>query len=299
MPGKPIPLVYNPAAGRGRGARRMERLAAEFERTGIAFEPVASAAPGDVEAKVLAACDAGHERIIMAGGDGSVHEAVNGLMQAPSPAALGVIPTGTGNDFAKACAIPLHLEAAAALLADRLISGTPPRAIDVGCMNGRYFANGAGIGFDAKISAIARSIRWPLGNLVYLLAVVRGLVSGVTTPRMRIECNGTVIDGELTLANISNGPWVGGLFEIAPMALNDDGLLDLVHADAFTRRRILRLLPKLLDGRHIGEAGVHHATVSTVRVRADAPLPAHLDGEVLAPQTEFDIRVLPGALQLL
>ena len=228
-----------------------------------------------------------------------MHEAVNGLLAVGSDAALGVIPVGTGNDFAKANAIPEYAKDAAELLADRLSGNTPARKVDVGRLNGRYFANGAGIGFDAKVSAIASASKLPIGDLVYLYAAMRGLLAGVATPHMTISFDEQCIEGRFTLANFSNGQWVGGLFPIAPMARNNDGLLDLVYAEALSRTRILRLVPKLLKGAHMAEPEVHHAGITSCHVRAASPVPAHLDGENLPPQTEFEIDLLSGVLNLI
>ena len=220
-------------------------------------------------------------------------------MAAGGEAALGVVPVGTGNDFAKAAGIPLDWEAATTLLARRITDGAGPRRIDLGRMNDRWFANGAGIGLDAKVTQIARSYRWPVGDLVYLAAIFRAMAGGISTPEIRIETDELQWDGPLTLANISNGPWIGGMFHIAPMASNDDGLLELVIAAPVTRRRILQLLPKLMRGSHVGEAEIMHASVQRVTVTAAAAVPSHLDGEVQPLQSEFEIEVLPEALQLL
>ena len=165
MQNRPIPLFINPAAGRGRARHRAKSIRRLLTESGVEFEEIQSSAVGDLEYKVFAAASAGADRIIVAGGDGSVHEAVNGILRSSSQTALGVIPTGTGNDFAKACSIPLHWEDATRLLADRIGSDMPLRYIDTGRMNDRYFANGVGIGFDAKINQIARSNRLPLGDL--------------------------------------------------------------------------------------------------------------------------------------
>lgn len=299
MPTHPLTLVYNPAAGRGTAARRLRPAKAVFARDGFELAVEASDAPGDIEARVRALCDAGHERVLVAGGDGTVHEAVNGILSSSRPAALGVVPLGTGNDFAKACAIPLHAEQAATLLADRIASDVAPRQVDVGRLNGRYFANGAGIGFDARVSSIASSIRLPLGQVVYLVAVLRALVAGVNTPPMTLEFDGNRVEGRFTLANFSNGAWVGGMFPIAPGARNDDGELDLVYVPALTRRQVMKLLPQLLDGRHLEDPGVIHERVTHCRVTAAAPTYAHLDGENLPLQREFEIEILPAALTLI
>ncbi len=294
-----VPLLFNPTAGRGRAGRRAEAIVDMLGENGVRTTPVPSRAEGDIEQMAFDMIGEGHRHLIVAGGDGSIHEAVNGIMRAGGEADLSIIPIGTGNDFAKAASIPVHWEHAAALLADRIESGGSARSVDVGRCNERYFANGAGIGFDAKVSAIARDLRLPMGDLVYLLALFRAMRSRVTTPRLTMTFGDERIEGEMTLANFSNGPWVGGMFHIAPDARNDDGLLDLVYADPVSRGRIVTLLPKLLRGTHLDAPEVHAHTLRKCRVIADAPVVSHLDGEVQPPQSEFEIELLPGALRLL
>lgn len=299
MTRKSIPLFINPAAGRGRTGRRLPTIVKLLREGGLDIDVRSSTAAGDLEKQVRRAADAGEETLIVAGGDGSVHEVVNGIMTADKSTSFGVIPTGTGNDFAKAAGIPLEWEAAASLLADRIVSESPLRPIDVGRMNARFFANGAGIGFDAKVSRIARNFDWPIGDLVYLVAVFRAMIDGIITPDMKIRAENFAWDGPLTLANISNGPWVGGIFHIAPMADNTDGKLDLIIAAPVSNTQIFGLLPKLMRGRHIGDRRITHTTVRTLQIEASAPVPSHLDGEVQALATKFDIEILPAALRLI
>lgn len=296
-----LDVFVNPAAGRGRATKRASEIRAILEGNGFEVTLHESSAPGHLEERVGAFVRDGGKRFVVAGGDGSVHEAVNGIMAAGGDAALGVIPAGTGNDFAKAAGITLDWRDAAALLADNLRGDVHPRQIDAGRMNGRYFANGAGIGFDAKVTAIARSIRWPLGDLVYLIAIFRAFADDIVTPAVTIETAGgeKLWDGPLTLANVSNGPWVGGMFHIAPMASHDDGQLDLIVAAPVKRGRILRLLPALMDGGHMTEPEIEHHSVTSITLRANGELLSHLDGEVQQPACEFEIEILPGALRLL
>lgn len=294
-----VPLFINPTAGRGRSGRRVPRIKELFERSGLLIDLHASRSVGDMEEQVRTAIQDGARRIVVAGGDGSVHEAVNGIMRADHASRLGVIPTGTGNDFAKACCIPLNWEHATQLLASRLCANTISRRIDIGRMNDRYFANGAGIGFDAKVTRIARSYRWPIGDLVYLFAIFRCMVDGIATPDLTIEADNLSWSGPMTLANISNGAWIGGMFHIAPMADNSDGQLELMIADPVSRLRITALLPKLIRGKHGNEPEITHASVRKVRIEASAALESHLDGEVQALAESFDIKVLPAALELL
>jgi YegS/Rv2252/BmrU family lipid kinase len=297
--GTAIPLFLNPAAGRGRAGRKLDAVRNLLDAQGIHHTVLQSAALGDLEQRVFDTASSGTGRLIVVGGDGSIHEAVNGIMRSSTSVALGIIPIGTGNDFAKASGIPLHWEDAVMLLCDRLRAGTPPRSVDIGRMNDRYFANGAGVGFDAKVTRIARANRLPIGNLVYLLAVMQAMWDGVITPQMTIRYNERIERGPMTLANASNGAWVGGMFRIAPAARNDDGELDLVIAGPVSRWRILQLLPRLMNGTHIGEPEVSVRRIHECVIEADAPVPSHLDGEVQALQTRFEIRILPGALSLL
>jgi YegS/Rv2252/BmrU family lipid kinase len=296
---RPIPLFINPVAGRGRAAHRAKSIRRLLDESGIAFEEIESAAVGDLEYKVFAAASAGVDRIIVAGGDGSVHEAVNGILRSGSQTALGVIPVGTGNDFAKACSIPLNWEDATRLLADRIGSDMPLRYIDAGRVNDRYFANGAGIGFDAKINIIARRNRLPIGDLVYLIAVFQGVWDGVISPGIKMRYDSSDYEGSVTLVEICNGASVGGMFQIAPMAKNDDGLLDLVFVQPVSRLRIFALLPRLIKGTHISAPEVSCSKVNTVHLIAEEPVPSHLDGEIQPMQSEFDIEILKRSLAIL
>lgn len=271
----------------------------EFETCGLAVDLIESSGVGDLEQKVHALIAGGATQIIVAGGDGSVHEAANGILASGPGTSLGIVPVGTGNDFAKSIATPLDWRKATVQLAGRIRSNLSRRAVDAGRMNDRYFVNGAGIGFDAKINRIAKKYRWPIGDTVYLFAVLEGLSDGVITPSVCMRYNDIEYHGTITLANISNGPWMGGMFHIAPMADVADGRFDLVIADAMSRGRIVRLLPKLIRGTHLDHTGLRHAEIQDFFLEAEAPLPSHLDGENQPLQTTFSAQILPGALEII
>ena len=302
-----VQLIVNPAARRGLAARRVQDVLALFEREDVAVVHNESRLPGDIEAQVETLARAGAKRIVVAGGDGTVHEAVNGLMRAGGDAALGLIPIGSGNDFSKA----VHAEPgeerlrdrdwadAASALVKRLAENTAPRRVDLGRCNGRYFANGAGVGFDALITRFAREVRLPVGHLVYVFGLVRALLHGVATPALRVEAGSYRYEGRATLANIANGCWLGGQFLIAPDAVPDDGHLNLVLAKAVTRRRILALVPRLKKGLHLEAEEVQHKPVDKLMIECKQALPLHLDGEVCTPSKRFEIDCVPGALRLL
>lgn len=294
-----VQLFLNPTAGRGRAGKRLARILELLHEAGLDVTTHGSSAVGDLERRVRECAASGCKKLVVAGGDGSIHEAANGILAAGADTALGVIPSGTGNDFAKAAGITLDWEAATRLLADRIVSNASPRRIDAGRMNDRYFANGAGVGFDARVTSIARAYRWPIGDLVYLVAIFRAMTEGLVSPGVRVQCEELPWDGPLTLANVSNGPWIGGMFHIAPMAKHADGKLELLVVRPVTRRRITALLPKLMKGTHMTEPEISHASVQKLVIESDTALPAHLDGEVMPPDSRFEIEVLPDALSLL
>jgi len=299
MTDHPVSLFINPTAGRGRAGQRLEKIQHLFEAGSVSLAVIRSRAMGDLEDQVAGRIQDGARKIVVVGGDGSVHEAVNGMQRAGTACSLGVVPSGTGNDFAKACGIALDWEQATRSLVQRIATGSPLRKIDIGRVNDRYFANGLGIGFDAKVTRVARSYRWKIGDLVYLLAILRCLYDGVATPDMDIRGEHMKLSGPVTLAAVCNGPWVGGMFHIAPAADNADGTMDLLIAHPVSRRRILALLPLLMRGKHMHEAEIIHHAVSRLTITSAAPVESHLDGEVQPLQNRFDIEVLPAALDLL
>ena len=298
MTDQPVLVFINPTAGRGRAGRRLSEIRQLFSAALLPIDVYISDGVGDLERQVELHVANGARRLVVVGGDGSVNEAVNGILSAGGDADLGLIPSGTGNDFAKACDISLDWKLAANSLVQRIAYNEAPRRIDIGRVNNRYFANGVGIGFDAKVTRIARSIRWPIGDLVYLVALLRGLVDGVATPEMQITAENLDFHGPATLATICNGAFLGGLFHIAPPANNMDGQLDLLIAEPVTRSRILALLPKLMRGQHMQEKEVAHHLIDKLTVTATAPVESHVDGEVQEPQARFEIEILRGALRL-
>jgi YegS/Rv2252/BmrU family lipid kinase len=294
-----VSLFLNPTAGRGRAGRRLPAIIRAFEAEGLSYDLITTRGVGDLEAQVITSLDNEPRTIVIAGGDGSVHEAVNGILRARCSARLGVIPTGTGNDFAKACGISLDWQASAKNLARQIRRGTAGAPVDAGRVNGRFFANGIGIGFDAKVTQVARSYRWPIGDLVYLLAIFRCMADGIATPEMTVSSGEFSWRGRLTLVDLSNGPWIGGMFHIAPTARNDDGQLNLIALEPVSRLRVLGLLPKLLRGRHLVAPEVHHVATRRVIIEASQPLSSHLDGEVQPLADRFEIDIVPAALELI
>lgn len=294
-----LPLFLNPAAGRGRGRKNASAIQNLLTQQGVQTTLIQSNAIGEMEEQILAHASSRSTPILVAGGDGSVNEAINGILRARSDIPFGLIPIGTGNDFAKSCQIPMKWDTAAMQLAKRINTAVAPKRIDAGRVNKKFFANAVGIGFDAKINRIASEYRWPIGDLVYLVAVFRGIWDGVITAPVKMTDGSNIYSGPMTLVSVSNGPWVGGMFYIAPEAKTDDGKLDLIFAAPMTRLRVLKLLPKIIQGTHVADPDITCKKIESLELIAERPLPCHVDGEIQPLQTEFRIEIHRNALSVI
>ena len=288
-------LIVNPEAGRGLGREMGPAVGAYLQELGLPTRIVNSSGPGDVQAKLRAALAEKPPVVIVAGGDGTVHEAVNGWMQAGGGAPLGVVPVGTGNDFAKMLeASPDWREACWRIVRRHT------RRVDVGRCNEFYFANGLGIGFDAQVALEANKIRWIRGNAVYGLALSKILLLHHARPRVRLCYGDETLDTDITLLTINNGKVEGGAFVMAPDAEIDDGLFDVVVAKGMGRLGILGLLPQVLKGEHMQNPKVLKFRAAKLSVQALTPLPIHADGELTySGAMNLEIEVLPRRLEVI
>lgn len=239
-----------------------------------------------------------HARVLAVGGDGTVHEVANGLLSsgAPELPALGVVPVGTGNDFAK-MTYPARLAPEAAIAA--LAAGTT-RRFDVGRAWEEYFVNSIGVGLDAEVAQrVNRYKHWP-GAAGYVVAALGAIWHRRARP-MRVTTDDGEWSGSVTVLEVGVGPCAGGLFYLTPDARPDDGLLDLCAIGPFGLGFLLRAGPRVLRGTHGALEGVRMSRSTRVRIVAsDGPLTAHFDGEVRAPGSgTLDITLLAGALPVL
>lgn len=287
-------LVVNPEAGRGLGREMGPAIGNYLQELGLPTRIVNSSGPGDVKAKLQAALAEHPPVVIAAGGDGTVHEAVNGWMQAGGGAPLGVVPVGTGNDFAKMLEASPDWREACWRIVRR-----DTRRVDVGRCNDFYFANGLGIGFDAQVALEANKIRWIRGNAVYGLALAKILLLHHSRPQVCIFHDGETVDTDITLLTINNGKVEGGAFVMAPDAEIDDGLFDVVVAKGMGRIGILGLLPQVLKGEHMSNPKVLKFRTAKLTVLAVTPLPIHADGELTySGAMNLEIEVLPKKLEV-
>jgi diacylglycerol kinase (ATP) len=302
-------IIFNPMASRGGAARSRDVIEKAFRASAVAFELVETQYRGHAVELAERAVDEGWSAAVAVGGDGVVHEVANGLMNRAGDDVslpLGVIPVGSGNDFIKMLRMPVHKPAAAV----RRIVEASVRTVDIGRVTHHttgggpsgvwHFTNGVGVGFDAQVATHARGIQRLRGMSIYAWALVKTL-RDLRSPRIRVVVDGKQIaDQPLILTTISNGPCHGGSFWLCPGASIDDGALDILIADARPLPAVLRLLPRVLFGKHLGQKGVSLHRGTHVEIHSDSRLPIHADGEIVADWvSDLTVEVLPGKLAVL
>ncbi len=287
-----VALIVNPKAGRLRGGlvgRQAARLMAD---DGWRIELIETKAPGEAGELAREATESGYDLVVGVGGDGTLSELLNGLVGTGVP--CGIIPCGTGNDFASFVGLSGDLVGAVR----QLLDGSP-RRIDMGrfVATSRYFINSVGVGFDARVAErINRRRRLTSGLVAYLPAVLAELVWCQPLAAV-VEVDGQRYEDDWLLVAVANGYSYGAGFKIAPRARCDDGLLDVVLVGMRGRLAVLRALPRVRRGAHMSDPKVTMLTAQNVAIRTDQPCPALVDGDVRA-QTPLEIEVAPGAALL-
>ncbi|MDQ3860728.1 MAG: YegS/Rv2252/BmrU family lipid kinase, partial [Actinomycetota bacterium] len=225
--------------------------------------------------------------------DGTVHEVAAAC--AKSGRVVGVLPVGSGNDYAKALGIGTNLGRAL-----EVVAGGRLRRVDTGEVNGVRFNNGLGIGFDAEVAAGVAAAPEPLGGFgAYLWAVVR-LLWGMRCHEARLKLgDGEEIPARTILVAVALGTTYGARFRVAPESSLDDGVFDVVWSEEVRRTEVLRLIPAVLRGTHLSHPKIHFARTAEIAVSLAEPTTAHVDGEMLSPTRNFRARVLPRSLRVL
>lgn len=298
-----IKLILNPMADMGqawRVANDLRPIVAEHggaDWSGTVYPTHA------IELAKQAALD-GYDMVIAMGGDGTVHEVINGLMQVPAEKrpALGVVPIGSGNDFAYAIGVPLEADRALA----HALKGTPT-PVDLALMtdeHGRkeYFDNTVGIGFDALVTLFSHRLPVVRGVLMYLISVIQTILLKHVPARMQFETDGEKWEQENVMLVICNGPREGGGFMIAPAAKADDGVLDYMLVRKLGRAMMFRLVPEFMRGTHEKFPQIQKGQCKKLSLTSNKPLYIHADGEIF---TDFSsnlksvsFEILPGALRV-
>jgi diacylglycerol kinase (ATP) len=293
-------VVVNPASGRGRAARHWPRLAAALCRAGVSFEPAVTREAGDAAGLVADAVRSGFRRVLAVGGDGVLHEALNGLMSQrevqPGEVCLGAAPLGSGNDWARARGIPADPEAAAQVVAAGRTAWQDVGRLDFTAERSHcHFINVAGAGLDAYVLE-----RLPGGvprRLAYLVGVLRSLAD-FSPPRFSLQADDTRSEARLLLALVGLGPYCGGGMRLTPRARFDDGRLELLTVDPLRLPADLLRLRRLFDGRLPQERFAHYDSVREVRIAAEPAVAVQADGQLVG-RTPCVASLLPGVLRTL
>lgn len=229
---------------------------------------------------------AGDDAVVAAGGDGTVNEVLNGL--GAGRTALGIIPLGTANDFARQVGIPDDVSHAL----DVILFRAPVR-VDTAEVNGRRFLNVSTGGIGAEATAeTSDAVKAALGPLAYAFTGVRKLVA-LEHRRIQVETPSFGRELELLLFAVGNTRRTGSGVALTPLARPNDGLLDVVLVERMARADFARLAMKMRDGHHVGEDGVHYLRTPWVTLRADEPMSVNVDGEpVNAPMLAYRARPL-------
>jgi len=302
-------VILNPASGNGVAGKKYVQVQSALLAGGLNFDEARTTARHDATSIAQEAKQSGYDNFIAVGGDGLVHEIVNGLMRATrgEPVeTLGIIPVGSGNDFIKMIpAKPNWREGVERVLrdyrrwfdvgkvsADNLVKGFHEGA--------QFFVNGLDTGFGAQVATHVHDVPFLTGTAMYLVGIL-GTLSHYSIPRVKITlADGKIIEQTSAMVVASNGRCFGGGFWITPKAETDDGLLDVIIADGLGRAGILSLLPKVMQGKHLSDPRIKFLQTPRLTIESPDPLIVETDGEIpYLKAHRVEIEILPNHLRLI
>ncbi len=296
-------LIFNPIANLGRAwsvASSLRPIVMDLggaDWTGTAY-------PTHATELAARAAEEGYEQVVAMGGDGTMHEVLNGLMQVPVERRpkLGIVPIGSGNDFAYACGISSQPEEALT----QALTGTPT-PVDIGHLidnqgHNEYWANAIGIGFDTIVTLNSRKVKYLQGFPVYLVAVLQSILFQYVPFQLKMTIDDQTWEDKLMMLVLMNGKREGGGFHVTPAAKPDDGILDLLSIRKVSRLRMLQILPSVMNGTQAKFSDCQIKQFKKIHIESDRPLYVHADGEILAtPQAhckQMDISIIQNAIQV-
>ncbi|NPV85199.1 MAG: diacylglycerol kinase family lipid kinase [Anaerolineae bacterium] len=298
-------VIVNPTAGKGVAGASIPILEQKLNESGMAYELVKTERPWHAAELARQAIRSGFEVAVAVGGDGTVNEIINGIVAAQEAGegniSLGIIPIGTGNDFAYGVGILPGLNSNIATL-----TNLQKRWVDIGWFSGnqsinRFFGNGIGVGFDAMVNIVASRMKRLRGFLSYIVAVLRTILLDYRSPKTEIIYDDQMLAQRCVMISIMNGRRMGGGFHMTPTSLPDDGLLDTCIAGYVDRLSILALLPRFIKGNQKGHPAIQFQQAHAVHVRIlEGTLPVHLDGEAMGTDfKEVEVKILPRKLEVI
>jgi len=304
MIGHRTKFLVNPNADMGRAWRTAADLRLLVEEFGGA-DWAGTVYPTHATALARQAGEDGYQLVIAAGGDGTVHEVINGLMQVPAEKRprLGIVPLGSGNDFAHTVGVRMNPPEAL----KQVFTGQAIR-IDLGKFNiglgePEYFDNTFGVGFDATVTIRSHRLTLVHGFLMYLVAVLQTIALNHESPHMQIETDSGNWEEDTIMFTVCNGPREGGGFLVAPDAVYNDGVLNYASIRHVSRLMMLRLIPEVMKGTHGRFKQVKLGKLHKVQLRSEKPVTIHADGEVISGfgmnVRNVSVEIVPGAVEII
>jgi YegS/Rv2252/BmrU family lipid kinase len=304
MIGYKTKLILNPKADWGHASRIVADLRSLAEELGDA-EWAETAYPTHATELARQAGEAGYGLVVAFGGDGTVHEVINGLMQV-SPETrprLGIVPLGSGNDFAHSIGITGNPQESL-----KKIYAGQSKSIDVGAYdigNGKreYYNNTFGLGFDATVTIRTRQLKHLRGFAMYLVAVLQTIALNLDAPMMHITTDSESWDEETIMLVVCNGPREGGGFLVAPASDSSDGFLNYASVCRVSRLMMLRLIPEVMNGTHGRFKQIRLGKLRRIQIQSEKPVTVHADGEIIADfktgVKKVTIEIVPSAVELM
>src|SRR5689334_14647921 len=294
-------VILNPYSNRWNSQKRWPEAESALKAAGVEFEVAVSQRKGQIvelaEQAVYEKCSP----IIVAGGDGSIGDAANGIMQAAQsrkvqPIPLGILPTGSANDLVYALGLPTDLREAA-----RVIAAGKTKAMDLGKLNDHYFVNNSAVGLEPYVTIKHEKIHWIKGMARYLVAAVQA-IGDKPEWQARVKWDGGEFNGKISLISIGNGRRTGGFF-MTPHADPFDGKLTLAFGYRGTRLGLFQALPRAFNedkGSYVEMEGMCEVQATRISIHLDKPSPAHTDGELFPNwMQDFEYEILPACLSVI
>ena len=267
-------IIANPWSGEGKKKKLHARAIAHFQKLRQEVRVVASERPGQIKEIAHSLTREGKGDVVVIGGDGTLHDALNGFTNFDK-CALGLIPAGTGNDFAAAANIPSEPEAAVELI----VKGAPRYTEFMQLPRGVRGLNVAGTGIDVEILRRCRASKWLRGKLQYLISLIISLIK-FKNYDLTVRVNGREVRYKTLIACVGNGFRFGGGIRMCPQAVLGDNLLDFVAVDNVKKSRILPAFIKLMQGRILEEKFSRFERCDHIEIFSERPLTVQVDGEL-------------------
>lgn len=267
-------IIYNPTSGREQFRKDLPIVLERFEQAGYETSAHATTGDGDATEAAKIAVERKYDLVIISGGDGTINEVIKGIAEAEYRPKIGIIPSGTTNDFARALSIPRDTNKAVdIILEDNLLP------LDIGKVNDEYFVNIAGGGDLTELTyEVPSKMKAAIGQLAYYVKGIEKLPS-LKPVRTRIEYDDNVFEDDIMMFLVANTNSVGGFEKIAPNALINDGYFDLIILKETNLAEFLRIATLALRGAHIDDKHIVYLQAKRIKVTPQSRMQLNIDGE--------------------